>query len=488
MGNVYIGDSSSKAKKLKNAYIGVNGIARKIKAIYVGVNGIARLVWNGGKRVLTKYLHCNMGSNPIQLYNTYSSRQSAGSVSSFKNSQLSSGFLCDVYSSYNDGTGTTYYYNSIQRFSLDNDYNLTNIGRVNYNYSWGGTRYDGSWYNSASTACDFYHELGDYLFMCLRNISDGYNNREYYAIRDWSGNEICSLDQASWISNSVMPTSGFAFSNSTMIVGINSPSRLCLGVINFDGSNLTQAYYYPTYVDSSGNSYYLRTINNRNVSVVQLENNLGIMAFQGATEQYSDLSVGGSIAVAFRLNSDGSITFGNAMYVKEGYSAQSNTTTGILLSIDKNHAVMYDHYYSSSDSGYYYYSKKWFALYIDDNLNITITDRYDFHDKTGLYTDRDYPVSQIGRSATFAVSENIDYTDTTKDYAMYLYTLDPSTNKIVSLGEKILPQSCNVPYGKNTAIYKFSALGDDKFIYPRHSATYSNSTTTDLYAYVGKFD
>lgn len=46
MGNVYIGDSNSKARKIKSAFVGIDGKARKIKKIYVGdSNGKARLAW-----------------------------------------------------------------------------------------------------------------------------------------------------------------------------------------------------------------------------------------------------------------------------------------------------------------------------------------------------------------------------------------------------------------------------------------------------------
>lgn len=490
MGNVYIGNSSGKAAKLKNAYIGINGVSRKIKAIYVGVNGVAKLVWNGGKRALTKYLHYNMGSIPAKLYNIDGTRQHSASIINYKNSQLPCGFICNAYSSYNDSTGTTYYYNSIQRFSLDDNYNLTNIGRVPYNRSWGGTRYDGSWYESTKTVCDFYNELGDYLFMGLRTVSDGDTIKKYYAIKDWSGNEICTLDQSKyghgWDSDIAVASSGVAFSNSTMVVGVASYSEVALGVITFNGSNLTQTYYYPKYIDSNGTSYDLRTINH-SVSVVQLDNNIGIMAFQGATEQYSDISVGGSIAIAFRLNNDGSITFGRTMYVKEGYSGSSSTNTGILIGIDKNHAVMYDNYYSSG-SGYYYYSKKWFALYVDDNLNISITDRYDFYDKTDIYNDEDFPVGVIGKSKTFGVADTTSYTDSSKSGGLYLYTVDTNTHKFVDSGGKLLPQSSNIPSNKRNGIYHFSALGDDKIIYPYHTASANNATTTDLYAFVGKFE
>lgn len=47
MGNIFIGDSSSKARKINNVYIGIDGKARKVKQAYIGdSNGKARLVWS----------------------------------------------------------------------------------------------------------------------------------------------------------------------------------------------------------------------------------------------------------------------------------------------------------------------------------------------------------------------------------------------------------------------------------------------------------
>ena len=47
MGNIFIGDSNSKARKINNTYVGINGIARQVKQIYIGdTNGKARLVWS----------------------------------------------------------------------------------------------------------------------------------------------------------------------------------------------------------------------------------------------------------------------------------------------------------------------------------------------------------------------------------------------------------------------------------------------------------
>ena len=64
MGNIYIGDSSSKARELKNCYVGVNGVSRKVKAIYVGVGDKARLVWQALKKKIMSY----NGSKKIGSY------------------------------------------------------------------------------------------------------------------------------------------------------------------------------------------------------------------------------------------------------------------------------------------------------------------------------------------------------------------------------------------------------------------------------------
>lgn len=52
MGNIYIGDASSKARALKSCYVGdSSGKARKIISVFVGdANGKARLVWQAVKR------------------------------------------------------------------------------------------------------------------------------------------------------------------------------------------------------------------------------------------------------------------------------------------------------------------------------------------------------------------------------------------------------------------------------------------------------
>lgn len=45
---VYVGDESSKARKVKKLYYGVENLARTVKKGYIGIGGVARPFWSGG--------------------------------------------------------------------------------------------------------------------------------------------------------------------------------------------------------------------------------------------------------------------------------------------------------------------------------------------------------------------------------------------------------------------------------------------------------
>lgn len=74
MGNIYIGNNSEKASEIKNAYVGVNGIARQVKAVYVGdSNNKARLVWNSNPLGTLCYLGVRNGQLRVVVSNGYES-------------------------------------------------------------------------------------------------------------------------------------------------------------------------------------------------------------------------------------------------------------------------------------------------------------------------------------------------------------------------------------------------------------------------------
>jgi hypothetical protein len=117
MGNVYIGDSNSKARKIKSAYIGVDGIARKIKAIYVGdANGKARVSWSSQSN-----LYGTVAS--INGTDLYLSKDNFATTEKYTNGYNSMNCICfnkDRYLmggynkifSFKDGTFTTLYTSS----------------------------------------------------------------------------------------------------------------------------------------------------------------------------------------------------------------------------------------------------------------------------------------------------------------------------------------------------------------------------------------
>ena len=45
---VYVGDSTSKARKVKKMYYGVGNLAKEIKKGYIGIGGVARPFWTSG--------------------------------------------------------------------------------------------------------------------------------------------------------------------------------------------------------------------------------------------------------------------------------------------------------------------------------------------------------------------------------------------------------------------------------------------------------
>ena len=490
MGNIFIGDSNSKAEKIINAYVGVDGLARKIKAIYVGVDNIARLVWSGARKVLSKYTSYSLGSKDLDWYVSYNNTNHSASLSNYnykKSTKLQNGVLCDIVSIWTNN-GTQYQVNSIQRFTIDNENNATKVERINYNYTTGWSNSDGSWDSSTSTQCDLYLELGNYLFTCLLDHTDGNTGNGRYCVYDWSGNQICSLQRnnklGTWGNTLYMPQSGYALSDSKVVVGAGSFESVGVGIINFNGSSLTQKYYYPVFVDSKGVSHGISCIKTSHaVEVAQLDANTGIMICQGYVPDTDEAYSKGLFITAFRINNDDTITFGKLLYyLNASYIGDISTETNVLLVPDRNHAVL-DISYTYSGS-YSYYSKRWYTLYIDNNLNVSVTEMYDVYETTDrrFSSERKLTAAVIGNSLTIAIGNPVNYTDTSKRSGVYLYTLDTTTNKIVSLGGEVMPQSCTIPSSEKEPLERFCSFGDDKLI------MFYYSSADPARAHVAKFE
>ena len=253
---MYIGVNNV-ARKISNCYVGVNGVARKVKAVYVGVNGVARLVWKFGKdkKLFSRYLSFNKcTSNVAEWYvvDEYGSKRQASLNSCIPSSVSSKAVLCNLSTawsnSYGDGTGSSYNVNSIQKFTLDSNYNATVVGRAHYNRSSSSYGYSGSMSYGKSYFCNLYLDLGDYVFLCLYESAGTSVYGGYYCVYDWSDNQICMLKRdynyGSYGYDYYMPQSGYNISNSKIIVGVSSSDSSGIGIINFNGSSLTQKYFY----------------------------------------------------------------------------------------------------------------------------------------------------------------------------------------------------------------------------------------------------
>ena len=472
---MYIGVNNA-ARKIKNCYVGVDGVARKVKAVYVGVNGVARLVWQSGLKFVSRYIYCKTGSTSISLHNydDDNTTKIAGSIiESYNSEKLSCGILCRVYSSVQTYTSCYDKFDSIQRLTIDDNNNITKIERIDYNKGYSEPNY------YRLTSCPVYLELGNYLFMVLDDATQTGSISRKYSVVDWSGNTLCSLDYLIPGAMSVQtPESGVVFFDSVVVVTSNCSQQAKLGVIQFNGSSLSQTYYNLTYVDSANKSYAIWPTDNYSMVIKRLSNNTGLVTFHGGC--YSSETTASNFVIPFRINNDNTLSFGKTLCF--GSSTQTYGNFDIpIFAFDNNHAIVCAKHYSygTSSNGYtsYYYQQVLYALYIDNNLNISITDTYNIYDKTPLSFSKGYTLRQIGRSYNFGFGDS----NTSKECGVFLYKLDIDTNKIVYLG-KFLPETkeTNMSY-----IYDFTPLSDDKIFMTSYGT--SSTSSTPLYATVCKF-
>lgn len=471
---MYVGVNNI-ARKIKNCYVGIDGKARKVKAIYVGVNGVARLVWNSGLKFVSRYIYCKTGSASISLHNydDDNTTKIAGSILEYHNSEkLSCGILCRVNSSVRRYTNCYDEFDSIQRLTIDDNNNITKVERIDYNKGYTESSY------YSLTSCPVYLELGNYLFMVLDNATSSGSTSRTFSVVDWSGNTLCSLNYSVPNASGKTPESGVVFNDSVVVVTSNCSSQAKLGVIQFNGSSLTQTYYNLTYVDSANKSYAIWVTDNYNMVIKKLSNNTGLVTFHGGC--YSSETQASNFVVPFKINNDNTLSFGKTLCFGSSTETYGNFDIPIFA-FDNNHAIVSAKHYSygTSSNGYtsYYYQQVLYALYIDNNLNISITDTYNIYDKTPLTFTKGYTLKQIGTSYNFGFGD----TNTSKEYGICLYKLDIDTNKIVYLG-KFLPETKET---NATYIGGFAPLGDDKIFMPSYGT--SSTSSTPLYATVCKF-
>lgn len=154
MGNIYIGNSSGKAAEIKNAYVGVNGIARQIKAVYVGdSNNKARLVWNSNPLGSLCYLGVRNGQLCVVVSNGYESDEKVYPVPYAYTNWHPSGSNYGITKIFD-----TYYISCERRYpdrGRDEYVRYQTKDFINYEVN--------QWYYDFLCSYDLIHQAGDYV-------------------------------------------------------------------------------------------------------------------------------------------------------------------------------------------------------------------------------------------------------------------------------------------------------------------------------------
>ena len=96
---VYIGDSTSKARKVKKMHYGVGNLARTVKKGYIGIGGVARPFWTSGPGQLTYY-----GTiTPLSI-----ARQDASGATAGNYAMIAGGYRPSSYNNYYYSAVDTY--------------------------------------------------------------------------------------------------------------------------------------------------------------------------------------------------------------------------------------------------------------------------------------------------------------------------------------------------------------------------------------------
>lgn len=145
MGNIYIGDSNSKARKIKSAYVGVDNIAKKIKAVYIGdANGKARLVWQSVIEKVVTFVS-SLCKGTYSFTHSFINYQSSTSIDYRYPQKIGENLYGGIY--YESGYDTMNDYNytatGLYCISLDNNCKPISIGKREI-YSNSGTNISGT--------------------------------------------------------------------------------------------------------------------------------------------------------------------------------------------------------------------------------------------------------------------------------------------------------------------------------------------------------
>lgn len=360
MGNVYIGDANSIARKIKCGYIGVDGIARKIKQIYVGdESGKARVAWQSVLDKVTSYLSVKKTSgctiDTLHLTTTiYSGYIYHDLLTQSKNPNV---IYFPCYFGYTDTISSREYKDYyIKKVTLDANENISSIKSIKVGYGIYGPNQN----DTITFHCMF--EIGNYLFCSYTygSMSNEGPNR-YMILCDMDQQEIVySKKYAAWQYNEMDIKSGFAFNDTTAVVTYGIGCSIAL--LKLSGTEIVIKSN--QYLKDPTGGYEIKY--DDYFQVVKLSNTKGLIMgyYSGGDELVC--------ACAFKLNDDNeSLTFGTV--VKFPYGIVCNTSNNSsLLPINNTNAVFCCEYDHGSSSRLYQ-----IPTIVNDDLTVTFGTYYD---------------------------------------------------------------------------------------------------------------
>ena len=303
MGNIFIGDSNSKARKVTNAYVGIDGKARKVKAVYVGdSSGKARLVWQSMITKINSWKHY-VSRSVSNLEPSYSAYHIASTEKPITLDDNENRFMVSAYCRNSNGEVASY---AIIEIEVDNDANI-----IDYKYTSIGSDVIAKCKLPSLNAYAYTSYSSYYNCYCLSFVN--YNNLGIeYTTLNGRVDDLYKLD------------------DSSVIGGITESDGVYLYKFTYAGyNNITKTRY--LLVSGATNIHLFKLSSNQYFITYILNGTMYI-----APLKFSSLT---SSSITFSLGAASALTYTNWSGIQSEYVFPINDSYAILSARYGNYAI-----------------------------------------------------------------------------------------------------------------------------------------------------
>lgn len=333
MGNIYVGNSNNTASKMKNIYVGVNGVARKVKAVYVGVNNVARLVWQS----LKKKVSFISGTKQVGVTNDTLSLRTPQCIYRVNDNR----YLVGVYADYDSSTRRCFLYNCY----LNSDGSVSNFTRFETNHE-----HTSSWQTMINSIGQFNNTYGACISSNYYNAGSGSDVRHLRVFDlNNSSSELASTEVQSGTLDYHMPLVNL--SNDSVLYPCYSSDGYVYGRI-YKYSNGTLSLKYYNCLSTNLPNYYSPSYYSSPIAFALSNNRFGVMFT--IKDSSSDMK---QMLCIFNYSYDSS---DNLTVTRATYHLLPWVQVSAVTALDDDYFVC---------SGYY----NVFGLHIDSSNNYTVT-------------------------------------------------------------------------------------------------------------------